>query len=75
MAQPRPEKTLADYVAVAGSPLLIMLLGIVWWAANKLVWDCTLIDDKQVRQGRVCCRRRGWRVNRAVRTLRRNRKR
>ena len=55
--------------------MLIMLLGIVWWAANKLVWDCTLIDDKQVRQGRVCCRRRGWRVNRAVRTLRRNRKR
>jgi hypothetical protein len=23
----------------------MLLLAIVWWCANKLVWDCTLIDD------------------------------
>jgi hypothetical protein len=23
----------------------MLLLGIVWWCANKLVWDCTLIDE------------------------------
>ena len=23
----------------------IILLGIVWWCAHKLTWDCTLIDD------------------------------
>ena len=23
----------------------MLLLGVVWWCANKLVWDCTLIDE------------------------------
>lgn len=124
MAKPRPDKTLADYVAIAISPALIMvlvgslvfflmevvdtgqfegrfkwvlfwfvfaavliarisieegsehaflfaaafwgavslvlfkflhdhllagyfLLGVVWWCAKQLTWDCTLIDDDQ----------------------------
>jgi len=28
-----------------------MLLGIIWWCANKLTWDCTLIDDSQDASG------------------------
>ncbi len=127
MAQARPQKTLADYVAIAISPVLIMvlvgslvffleelgysgefpgrlkwvlfwfvfaavliariaieegsqyaavytlafwgavtlvvfrfvdrpiigflLLGVVWWCAKKLTWDCTLIDDSQDASG------------------------
>lgn len=31
--------------------LALLLLGVVWWAANKLTWDCTLIDDKQDASG------------------------
>ncbi len=27
------------------------LMGIVWWAAHKLTWDCTLVDDKQDASG------------------------
>jgi hypothetical protein len=29
----------------------LMLLGIVWWAADRLVWDCTLIDEQQDASG------------------------
>jgi len=21
------------------------ILGLIWWATNKLTWDCTVIDD------------------------------
>lgn len=28
------------------------LLGLVWWAANKLTWDCTLIDEDEDASGR-----------------------
>jgi hypothetical protein len=31
--------------------LSIVLLGIVWFCANKLVWDCTLIDDDEDASG------------------------
>ena len=27
------------------------LLGLLWWCASKLVWDCTLIDDEQDASG------------------------
>ncbi|HZN33225.1 MAG TPA: DUF4129 domain-containing protein, partial [Pirellulaceae bacterium] len=27
------------------------LMGIVWWAAHKLTWDCTLVDDSQEASG------------------------
>lgn len=30
-----------------GAPLsALVLLGLVWWCASKLTWDCTLIDEK-----------------------------
>lgn len=32
-------------------PLALLLLGVVWWATGKLVWDCTLIDDQQDASG------------------------
>ena len=28
-----------------------LLLGVVWWCAKKLTWDCTLIDDAQDASG------------------------
>ncbi len=27
------------------------LLGLTWWLANKLTWDCTVIDDSQDASG------------------------
>jgi hypothetical protein len=38
---------------------VFVLLGIVWWATNKLVWDCTLIDDKQDASGQGLLRASG----------------
>ena len=35
-----------DFVVVA-----LGLLGVVWWCANKLTWDCTLIDDSEDASG------------------------
>jgi hypothetical protein len=32
-------------------PLGMVLLGIVWFCAHKLVWDCTLIDEEQDSSG------------------------
>jgi len=29
-----------------------ILLGIVWWCAHKLTWDCTLIDDDEDASGK-----------------------
>jgi len=29
----------------------MILLGIVWWSAHKLTWDCTLIDDDEDASG------------------------
>jgi hypothetical protein len=29
----------------------VILLGIVWWCAHKLTWDCTLIDDDEDASG------------------------
>jgi len=29
----------------------MLLLGIVWWCANKLTWDCTLIDEDEDASG------------------------
>ena len=34
---------LMQYAAL--SFLVWCLLGLIWWATNKLTWDCTLIDD------------------------------
>ncbi|MCC7376884.1 MAG: DUF4129 domain-containing protein [Verrucomicrobiales bacterium] len=33
-------------VAFLGAPIgAILLLGLIWWSASKLTWDCTVIDD------------------------------
>jgi len=48
-------KLLPGGVAIA----VFVLLGIVWWATNKLVWDCTLIDDKQDASGQGLLRASG----------------
>src|SRR5208283_1345343 len=29
----------------------MILLGVVWWCAHKLTWDCTLIDDDEDASG------------------------
>jgi hypothetical protein len=29
----------------------ITLLGLIWWSADKLTWDCTLIDDSEEDSG------------------------
>lgn len=26
-------------------PFILLLLGLIWWCASKLTWDCTLIDE------------------------------
>ncbi len=39
--------------------LSIVLLGIVWFCANKLVWDCTLIDDDEDASGQLLRKPRG----------------
>src|SRR5271170_3738502 len=31
--------------------LCMILLGIVWWCAHKLTWDCTLIDEDEDASG------------------------
>lgn len=36
----------------SNSPFLpIICLGIIWWCADKLTWDCTLIDDAEDASG------------------------
>src|SRR5688572_29532620 len=32
---------------IVGGPIMV----VVWWAAHKLTWDCTLIDDTQDASG------------------------
>lgn len=36
----------------SNAPLMpIICLGIIWWCADKLTWDCTLIDDSEDASG------------------------
>jgi hypothetical protein len=45
--------TLGGSVALVAStlagfrPMLLVILGIVWWATHKLTFDCTLLDEDQ----------------------------
>ncbi|MHC4401449.1 MAG: hypothetical protein ACYTG0_17395 [Planctomycetota bacterium] len=46
------------FVEFTGGPLAgvswianMLLLGIVWWSAHKLTWDCTFIDDQEDASG------------------------
>lgn len=38
-------------LGTAGLAVHLALMALVWWAAHKLVWDCTLIDDSQDSSG------------------------
>lgn len=39
-------------VGFLGAPLgALLLLGVVWWCASKLTWDCTVIDDDEDASG------------------------
>jgi hypothetical protein len=33
-------------MAAFGWAINLGLIGLIWWCANKLTWDCTFIDDK-----------------------------
>ena len=36
----------------ATAPIVaLILLGVIWWCADKLTWDCTLIDDEEDSSG------------------------
>lgn len=37
----------------------VALLGLVWWSAHKLTWDCTLIDDNEDASGEGLMQRIG----------------
>ena len=57
------EKALFYGLALSGAVALVVLrlldsvgvalglLAVVWWCANKLTWDCTVIDDEQDASG------------------------
>lgn len=38
-------------LAPGGFWISLPLMGVVWWAAHKLTWDCTLVDDSQDASG------------------------
>ncbi|HBO42488.1 MAG TPA: hypothetical protein DD670_00830, partial [Planctomycetaceae bacterium] len=58
-----PERALMYGVALAGATgiavsylanvmfLPFVILGLAWWAAHKITWDCTLIDETQDSSG------------------------
>ena len=33
-------------------PVNFLMMGVIWWCADKLTWDCTLIDEQQRDSGR-----------------------
>ena len=37
----------------------LALMGVVWWCAHKLTWDCTLIDDDEDASGEGLMQRIG----------------
>jgi hypothetical protein len=45
----------------------IVLIGVVWWASNRLVWDCTSIDDKRRGSGKGLLAAAGWEKRPGVR--------
>ena len=38
----------------------VVLIGVVWWSSNRLVWDCTFIDDKRRGSGKGLLAAAGW---------------
>jgi hypothetical protein len=37
-----------------------ILIGVVWWSSNRLVWDCTFIDDNRPGSGKGLLAAAGW---------------
>jgi hypothetical protein len=37
-----------------------VLIGVVWWASNRLVWDCTFIDEHRPGSGKGLLAAAGW---------------
>ncbi len=40
------------FTRAVGPVINLALMALVWWAANKLTWDCTQLDDEQKSSGR-----------------------
>lgn len=45
----------------------IVLIGVIWWSSNRLVWDCTFIDDKRRGSGKGLLAAAGWEKRPGVR--------
>ncbi|HKA06251.1 MAG TPA: DUF4129 domain-containing protein [Gemmataceae bacterium] len=45
----------------------IVLIGVVWWASNRLVWDCTFIDPNRTGSGKGLLAAAGWEKRPGVR--------
>jgi len=44
---------MAVYKLVSGDGMLVslVLMGVIWWCAHKLTWDCTLFDESEDASG------------------------
>jgi hypothetical protein len=61
-------------VRIHPAPVLgAILLGIVWWCAHKLTWDCTLIDESEDASGggllETAYNRKGFKLSRKKRVV------
>src|SRR5262245_4668432 len=45
----------------------ISLIGVVWWSSNRLVWDCTYIDENRPGSGKGLLAAAGWEKQPGVR--------
>jgi hypothetical protein len=45
----------------------LILIGVVWWASNRLCWDCTFIDDNRPGSGKGLLAAAGWEKRPGVR--------
>lgn len=45
----------------------MVLIGVVWWASNRLVWDCTFIDENRPGSGKGLLAAAGWEKRPGVR--------
>jgi hypothetical protein len=44
-----------------------LLIGVVWWSSNRLVWDCTFIDEARTGSGKGLLAAAGWEKRPGVR--------
>jgi hypothetical protein len=45
----------------------VILISVVWWASNRLVWDCTFVDEKRTGSGKGLLAAAGWEKRPGVR--------